>query len=144
MEIIIDVVNQRLKLPTNLKDYVEGSQNFVYFVFKFDSEWDNLKTFAQFGQNGKVYNVYLDENNGVYLPPEITNGTCSLSLYGTYGNVVATTNHVTLRIDKGIVIDSENLEVSTSLYNQLVTQLVDHETWFKENEEDIILSWIDF
>lgn len=144
MEIEVDVINQRLKLPTNLKDYVEGSQNFVRFIFKFTKEWENLKVFVQFGQNGSVYNVYLDKENGAYLPKEIVNGTCTMSLYGTYGRIVGTTNHVTLRVDKGIVIDAENLEISTSLYNQLVTQFVNQEKWINEMADDMLLTWDSF
>ena len=139
MEIVVDVIGQRLRLPANLKDYVEGSQNFVQFKFEFSEEWDGLTVFAQFGQLGNYYNVYLDNNNSAYLPAEIVNGTCTLSLFGSYGNIVATTNHLSLRIDKGIVIDGSSTEVSSTLYNQLVTQVVDQKNWVEET-----ISWIDF
>lgn len=139
MEIIVDVVNQRLKLSANYKDYVEGSQNFVRFMFKFTENWNGLKVFAQFYQDGNTYDVFLDSDNSVYLPREITNGTCTMSLYGTNGKIIGTTNHVQLRIDKGIVENTDNVEISSSLYNQLVAQQIDHETWVSDS-----LSWGEF
>ena len=143
MEIVVDVINQRLKLPTNLKDYVEGSQNFVKFTFNMGSEWDDLLVFASFYQNGKTYNAYLDETNSAYLPPEIVAGTCTISLYGSYGTIKATTHPVTLRIDNSLVIDSENIELSASLYTQLATQVHDLMNWINEYEDEMVLSWIE-
>ena len=88
MEIVVDVIGQRLRLPANLKDYVEGSSNFVKFRFEFSDDWNGLVVFAQFGQSGNYFNKYLDADNCVYLPNEILNGKCTLSLFGSYGNVI--------------------------------------------------------
>jgi len=46
MEIQINVVNQNLKVTTNPRDIVEGSQNFVAFKFTLDESWDGLLPFA--------------------------------------------------------------------------------------------------
>lgn len=143
MEIIVDVIGQKIKLPTNLKDYVDGSQNFVRFIFNLPSEWDNLKTFAQFNQNGTTYEVYLDEDNSVYLPPEIVSGTCTLTLYGSNGMTAGTTNSTNLRIAKGAIIDSEKFGVTETLYHQLVTQFMEFWNWKEENQDKMILEWIE-
>ena len=124
MDLLVKIDNQRVRIPTNLNYAVEGSQKFVKFHFKFTENWDNLTVFAQFGQNKKAYNVYLDNQNCVYLPKEIVEGECTLMLYGTAGDVIATTNYLRLRIDKNILVENaDSTEISTSLYNQLVNKV---------------------
>lgn len=124
MDILVNISNQRLKIATNLKAIVAGTQNFVRFVFNLTSEWDNLSTFAQFCQNGKAYNQYLDENNCVFLPSEIGVGTCTLMLYGSNNGITGTTNYITLTIDENILVsDANSTEISESLYNQLITRI---------------------
>lgn len=123
MKILVNVDGQKLRIPSNFRGYVAGSQEFVYFKFNLSEDWDNLSVFAQFIQNKIPYNVYLDNENGVYLPPEIREGTCTLMLYGSYQKVIATTNYITLEIDKNILVsDANSTEISQSLYNQLITK----------------------
>ena len=121
MEILVHVVGQKLKMATNLKSLVEGSQNFVKIIFDLSSDWDDLTTFAQFTQNSKSYNVYLDEENAVYLPSEIVAGSCMMLLYGTGRTVRGTTNYLQFTIDRNILVsDAQSTDISTSLYEQLV------------------------
>lgn len=125
MDLLINVVNQKLKIATNLKKIISGTQNFVRFTFNFTSNWDDLLIFAQFNQDGKTYNVYL-ENNSVYLPPEIKQGKCTLLLYGSNKDIIAITNFLELSIDENILVsDGNSVEISESLYTQLVTKLND-------------------
>lgn len=123
MDILIGVTGQRLFLPScETSQITEGSQNFVRFTFILDDSWKELKAFAQFRQNGSAYNIYLDDNNSVFLPPEIKAGTCKLMLYGTKDTTIGTTNELTLKIDQcHMVSDAESTEITESLYNQLVT-----------------------
>ena len=124
MDILVNVVNQKLKVATNLKTFVEGTQKFIRFVFNLPSDWSPLTTFAQFGQNGQGYNVYLDENSSAYLPSEIKAGTCTMMLYGTGGDTIGTTNYLTLTIDQNMLIaNAQSTNISTSLYSQLVNQV---------------------
>ena len=124
MEILVNVVGQKLKIATNLKCFVSGSQQFVKFIFNMDSEWDNLTVFAQFKQNDVAYNQYLDNDNSVYLPSEISAGTCELILYGTGNDVRATTNYLTLTIDESVLVtDAQSTEITQSLYQQLVNNV---------------------
>ena len=124
MEILVNVIGQKLKIATNLKCFISGSQQFVKFIFNMDDSWDNLTTFAQFRQNDVAYNQYLDANNSVYLPREIGAGACTLILYGTGGNVRATTNYLTLTIDENILVtNAQSTEITQSLYEQLVNSV---------------------
>ena len=104
MDIYVDVVGQKLRIATNLKNLVAGSQKFVRFNFYLSSDWDNLETFAQFRQGKDAYNVYLDEENSVYLPAEIVAGSCTMMLYGSRGQVIGTTNYITLTIDDNSLV----------------------------------------
>ncbi len=104
MDILVNVVNQALKITTNLKDLVAGTENFIRFVFNLSSEWDDLTSFVQFVQDGTPYNVSLDADNTAYLPKEITTGKCTMVLAGSGSNVMAVTNYITLTIDNNILI----------------------------------------
>lgn len=126
MEILVNVFNQKLKIATNLKTIVEGSQQFVKFIFNLDEAWDGLSVFAQFRQGENAYNEYLDSDNSVFLPHEITEGSCILLLYGTGGNIIGTTNYVTLTINKNMIVaDASSTEITQSLYQQLINKIDD-------------------
>ena len=125
MKIPIKVLGQKMRLPSNYKFIAPKSQKFVNFVFDLSSDWDGLTIFAQFGQNGEGYNQYLDENNSVSLPIEITAGECTLMLYGSGSdNVIATSNYLTLKITPDILIANANsTEISQPLYEQLIQKI---------------------
>ena len=124
MEIQIKVVNQNLKVTTNSRDIVEGSQNFVAFKFILDDSWAGLLPFAQFTQNGNAYNVYLNDDNIAYLPPEIKAGKVTLMLYGSSGTVKGLTNVLEFNIIKNHFIgDSQSVEITQSLYDQLIKKV---------------------
>lgn len=124
MEIYINVVNQKLRLATNLTAYVSGSQNFVKFIFNLDGAWDGLYPFAQFTQGNTTYNVYLDSESSVYMPPEIKAGECELTLYGANNGVKATTTTLLLTINENmLVIDASNMDITPTLYEQLVARV---------------------
>ena len=137
MEILVNVVNQKLKIATNLKTLVEGSQRFIAFKFRLGSDWDGLMTFAQFIQDGVAYNQFLDENNVAYLPTEIHAGKMNVLLYGSggnatmedgdivaEGNVIATTNYLTFTVEQNMLIaDGQSTEISVSLYDKLVAYI---------------------
>lgn len=128
MELLVNVNNQKLRLATNLKSLVAGSQQFIKFTFNLSDEWDDLLTFAQFIQGSNSYNAYLDEDNSVYLPHEIQAGTCKLILYGTGSQgegsqIIATTNYLELNIDENITVaNASSTDISQSLYDQLVNK----------------------
>jgi len=124
MDVLVSVANQKLRIATNLKRYVAGTQKFVRFIFDLSNEWKDLTIFAQFRQGDNAYNQYLDKNNAIYLPTEITEGVCTLMLYGTGDSVVATTNCLTLYVDENMLLENaDSTEISTSLYEQMVAQV---------------------
>ena len=139
MDILVNVANQKLKIATNLKSLVAGTQEFVRFVFNTTGDWDGLATFAQFMQNGVAYNQYLDEDKAAFLPAEIGVGTCTVMLYGSNENTIATTNYLTLTIDENILVsDAQSTDISLSLYNQLVTKVNSLSTWNEQNAAELI------
>lgn len=124
MDILVNVVNQKLKIPTNIKNFVAGTQEFIRFTFNLADEWDSLTTFAQFAQDGVAYNQLLDSDNCVYLPSEIKEGTFTLMLYGSGGTTIATTNYLTLKLDGNVFVDdAQSTNISQPIYTQLVNLL---------------------
>ena len=139
MNVTVDVQGQKLRVLQNKKEFVAGSQKFVRFEFTLDEDWDNLLKFAQFRQGGVAYNQYLDNENGAYLPAEIGEGTCTMMLYGSGGEVIGTTNYVTFTIDKNnLISDSSSTEISESLYQQLVTKINALSSWNGQSVSDLV------
>ena len=91
---------------TNPNVLVSGTQNFVAFEFVLDESWDGINPVAQFNQNGNIYNVNLNENNSVYLPSEITYGSFTLTLGGSSGDVIASTNSLKFVVAQDVGIHS--------------------------------------
>lgn len=130
MEIFVNVTNQKLNITSSLCNVVAGSQKFVKFKFVIGEEWNGLLSFAQFVQNGLTYNVYLDSDNSVYLPSEIKAGFCWMTLCGTDGVVVATTNRVEFRVaEGGVVVDAHSIDITPTLYEQLVEKFNKLSKW---------------
>lgn len=136
MEIPIKVSAQKMRLPSNYKFIAPRSQKFVKFIFDLSDDWSGMTIFAQFGQNGEAYNIYLDKNNCVDLPPEIQSGKCTLMLYGTgEGSVIATSSFLELTITKDIFVSDAN---STAITQSLYQQLVDKVNSFAGMDEEAI------
>ena len=138
MSILVNVVGQKMYVSSTMDGIVAGSQNFVKFRFNLTDDWDGLMTFAQFRQGGVAYNQYLDEENSVFLPAEIGMGTCTLMLYGTGDTVIGTTNYLTLKVDKNILVsDATSTEISQSLYDQLVARVNALDSWNGQSVADL-------
>lgn len=125
MDVNINVIGQKLKIASNLKNYVEGTQRFVKFIFSFhDNTWDDMLITAQFQQNDHAYNTYLDSDNAVYLPKEITVGRCKLLLFGSKTNVKATTSYIDFDIDANYAVqNASSVALTTTEYDKLVTDI---------------------
>lgn len=100
MEVLVNVIGQKLRIATNCKTFVEGSRNFIKYTFLLSDDWAGLVTHAQFTQDGNAYNRDLDSNNSVFLPDEIHDGKCELVLCGVSGLTVATSDSAVLNIKK--------------------------------------------
>jgi len=125
MDVRINVVGQKLVVSSNYIKIIGGSNKFIKFIFSLDGGWSGLMPYAQFTQDGTSYNVYLDENNSVFLPPEIKEGACTLTLGGTGNGVFATTDYVKFNITKGILTEGqESTDITESMYEQLVDRVI--------------------
>lgn len=148
MELLINVINQKLKLATNLKNLVAGSQQFIKLTFNLSEEWDDLLTFAQFIQSENAYSQYLDSDNSVYLPSEIQKGVCKLALCGTGSqgegsHIIATTNYLELNIDENILVsNASSTDISESLYTQLVERFNRIADLSESDYSDLIVSQV--
>ena len=124
MEILVNVVGQKLKAATNQKTLVAGTQEFIKFVFELPDDWKDLKTFVQFRQGENVYEKYLDKENSVYLPSEIAEGICVLALQGNLGNVIAKSATLSFFVDKDPIKDgATGTEITLTLYEQLCNEV---------------------
>ena len=138
MDILINVVNQQLKVQSDLEHLVEGTQKFIKFIFALPDDWKTLQPFVQFVQDDQAYNVYLDHADySAYLPPEIVAGKCTMMLYGSVGQVRATTNLIEFNVKPNhIIADAQSIELTESLYDQLV-DMVQRFIDIADNEEMI-------
>lgn len=123
MIVDVDVIGQRIKIPTDQKVYVEKSRRFVKFRFNLSNDWAGLSCSAQFRQGDNAYECVLD-NGCVYLPTEIRVGNCDMVLHGTSENVETSSEPLRLYINEDIfVADAEEAITSPSLYGQLMDKI---------------------
>lgn len=106
MDVLINVVGQRLRLPADSRRFVSGTKEFVKFIFNFDSSWSDIPVYAKFKQNGISKDVELVQGRYVFLPDTLSAGLCTLSLYGISGSKSAKTESVVIKI----VDDNGNVE----------------------------------
>lgn len=126
MEIKINVTGQKMKVATNLKTYVSGSQRFVKFTFNFtDDSWsifNNSQLSAYFKQGDTVISTSFD-GNSVYLPSDIGVGECYLTLYGANNNIIGITEGLELKIKENYISTSpESTKMTSSFYEKLVEE----------------------
>ena len=126
MEIKINVTGQKMKVATNLKTYVSGSQRFVKFTFHFtDDSWSMFSTnqlSAYFKQGNTVISTSFD-GNSVYLPSDIDVGECYLTLYGASNNIIGITEGLELKIKENYIsTNPESTKMTSSFYEKLVEE----------------------
>lgn len=139
MDILVNVTNQKLKVATNQKTFVAGTQEFIRFVFELSEDWLQLSTFVQFQQNNKSYNVYLDEENAAYLPPEIQSGEMTIALQGNLRRTIAKSSSLTFGVSVDpIKSDSNGTEITLSLYDQLAGSIAGIEADVDALEERMV------
>ena len=101
MDIIAIVKGQRMKLTANNSCHISGSNRFVRFRFEMSDEWKNLSVIAMFEQNGKIFSETVTDGCA-FLPSDICEGNCDMSLFSISGTIFATTNRVPLIIKNDI------------------------------------------
>lgn len=141
MDVNVKVNGQKMSSDLCYNNIASGSQEFVRFCFELTGDWSGLKTFAQFSQDGNGYNVYLDDDNCAYLPPEIEAGKCSVMLYGTGGTVIGTTNSLGFYVkDNGRISDASTVDITPTLYEQLIEQITAYTEQAKASETNASIS----
>ena len=122
MEVPVIVEGQRMIMEQSGYRFAPKSQKFIKFMFRFSDDWAGLTVFAQWKQGNNVYNSFLDYNDCVYMPMELTDGQCMMMLYGTgEDGVIGTTLPIKLCISNDLfVADSDSTVITQSLYDQLV------------------------
>jgi hypothetical protein len=148
MDVFITVNNQKMRCNNNVKTFVAGTQEFISFNFILSEDWENLTIYAQFSQsNKKPYNVYLDSQGCAYLPSEIEEGICTLTLKGVKNNTIAVTEPLQLYISKNsIENDAETTGITLTLYEQLVNKvdsLLDDDELLVETAERIMAEYLE-
>lgn len=127
MDILVTVEGQKMKLASNQTHHIEGSSQFVKFVFDLSDEWVGLDTNVQFIQNGEAYGQKLDGSGNkkyAFLPNGITEGECKMVLYGGDGTIRATTNYIPLSIGKDIsALRTLSENISRTDYEQALNEL---------------------
>lgn len=127
MDILVTVEGQKMKLASNQTHHIEGSSQFVKFVFDLSDEWVGLDTNVQFIQNGEAYGQKLDGSGNkkyAFLPNGITEGECKMVLYGGDGTIRATTNYIPLSIGKDIsALSTLSENISRTDYEQALVEL---------------------
>ena len=127
MDILVTVEGQKMKLASNQTHHIEGSSQFVKFIFDLSDEWVGLDSNVQFIQNGEAYGQKLDGSGNkkyAFLPNGITEGECKMVLYGGDGTIRATTNYIPLSIGKDIsALSTLSENISRTDYEQALVEL---------------------
>ena len=98
MEVFVNVIGQKLRIPSNFKKVIAGSKNFVKLVFTLSSDWAYMTPHAKFVQDWNVFDASLGSDHTCYLPSGIVPGKFTLTLYGVGldGEIIAVTNDILL------------------------------------------------
>lgn len=127
MDILVTVEGQKMKLASNQTHHIEGSSQFVKFIFNLSDEWSGLDSNVQFIQNGEAYGQKLDGSGNkkyAFLPNGITEGECKMVLYGGDGTIRATTNYIPLSIGKDIsALSTLSENISRTDYERALVEL---------------------
>lgn len=133
MAIKFYIDEQTIELKTE-KDIASDTIDFVELSFSFDNTWEGYSKTVQFTQRTNTYSVPLGVKGSIcYLPNEITDGLCSISIFGIKGGRKrATTVPCQVRIKRsGFMEETLYPESVTPTIVEQLTEKVD------KNAEDI-------
>lgn len=109
---------------------VSDSIDVLEVQFVFDNAWAGMVKTAQFTQKNKetqafdTYNVLIDDLGMAYVPNEITNGVCIISVFGVLGGKRMTTAPLAVSVLKSGFIPDGNTPIppTPDLYQQLLDE----------------------
>lgn len=128
MDILVNVLHQKLKVQTNYKTVVEGTNNFIRFVFNFSDDWDDMAKVALFNQDTVTYAKPLSSDDSVYLPSEIVSGDFALTVQGTRDTTVATTNVLSMHADRHTPMSDDAASLPDSTYERITLKIYEYYT----------------
>lgn len=129
-------VNEQVITSKVNKVIASDTINFVQFNFVFCPTWEGLDKIVQFTQDTRTYSVSLGKNGTTcYLPNEITDGLCAISVFGFNDNnqrITTVPYQVRIRrsgfMEDGIVPE----DVQSSVYEQIIEGLKQLDTLKKD------------
>lgn len=126
------VEEQSVQLKTN-KCIASDTINFVELNFTFCDCWAEYDKTIQFTQQTNTYSINLGtEGTNCYLPSEITDGLCSISVFGTNDGKRITTVPCQIRIKRSGFIEGGIIPEDAQL--TVIEQVIEQS---KKNTEDI-------
>lgn len=125
MTVEICVDGQSLRWYDNPPRIADKSIQFVYFHFNLSPDWDGYEVTAQFDQ-GNVYNKLVTDGC-CYLPSELQEGQCTVSLFGYKAGQACRATAIPLQFDicaSGFSSEAiPPIPPDPDLYAQLLTRI---------------------
>lgn len=116
------VDEQSIDLKVN-RTIASDTINFVKLEFVFCESWKGYNKTVQFTQRTNTYSINLGiEGTSCYLPNQITDGLCAISVFGIYNDKRATTVPYQVRIDRSGFMENSIIPSDTpiSVYEQMI------------------------
>lgn len=128
MSIKFYVNEQSIELKTEI-DIASDTIKFVSLNFTFCDSWKGYTKTVQFTQRTNTFSVNLGVNGtNCYLPNEITDGLCAISVFGTKDNTKrATTVPLNIRVKRSGFIEDSIIPSDTqpSVIEQIIEDIND-------------------
>lgn len=121
MTITFNVDNQTLS-RTDTNKIVEKSKNYLYAIFTFSEDWDNINKAIIFENNILRYKIYLDSNNKCQVPNRIIrNDGFTISVVGEDSEnfVTITTSELYIGVGKSSATEEDKQPVYEILSHTL-------------------------
>ena len=136
MAIKFYIDEQTIELKTD-KNIASDSINFVELEFVFCNSWTGYNKTIQFTQRTNTYSVNLGTNGTTcFLPNEITDGLCAISVFGNKDNAKrATTVPLNVRIRRSGFIEDGIIPSDTS--PSVIEQLIQDSEDVKNLKDDV-------
>lgn len=116
------VDEQSINLKVN-RTIASDTINFVKLEFVFCESWKGYNKTVQFTQCTNTYSINLGtEGTSCYLPNEITDGLCAISVFGIYNDKRATTVPYQVRIKRSGFMENSIIPSDTQL--TVIEQLI--------------------
>ena len=130
-------LNKDKKLVSTISSVIASdSINFVEFKFSFDTSWSGYNKTVQFTQQTNTYSVNIGvDGTTCYLPKEITDGLCAISVFGNKDDKRATTIPYQVRIKRSGFMEDSIIPSDTPL--NVIEQLIQDVSKLKSDVDNL-------